>query len=69
MQRQSELQFRAVETYRKVTGYNTPPDANDHALSFVWLSPIITIAENQNFQVVVLAFSFCPLGTSLLEEM
>lgn len=40
------------------TGYNTLADVNDHALGFVWLSPIIAIAENQIFQVVILELCF-----------
>lgn len=37
---------------------NTLVDANDHALNFVRLSSVITIAEKQNFQAAAVEFCF-----------
>lgn len=64
MKCQSELGFCEVQPHRKVTGYNTLTDVNDHALSFVWLTQIITIHENPNFQVLIVELCFSLSGHS-----
>jgi len=37
---------------------NTLAGANDHAHNFVWLSLVVTVAENQNFQTVAVELGF-----------
>lgn len=40
---------------------NTVADDNDHDLNFIWLSSVITVAENQNFQDVAVELWFSNL--------